>query len=122
MEQGVKRQESNPVIWIIGDNVLMDGVEACLQERQVTNLVRWDAVNPNLDVSKYASKPALVIFELDTPGSFILLDLLKDQPGVHLLGINQNCNQVIVLNSFTRKTQTMTDLYYIVEDVLGYGK
>lgn len=121
MEERTKSQESNPVIWIIGNSVLMDGVAACLEDRRVPNLVRWDAVDVYLDANLQASQPSLIIFELDTPGSYMLLDLLREQPGIYLLGINQNCNQVIVLNSYKKKTRTMTDLYQIVKDISGGG-
>jgi hypothetical protein len=115
----MKVQESRPIIWIVGNNVLMDGVVACLEERQITNLVRWDVCETQLDADLPAGQPILIIFPLDTPGSPLLLDLLKKQPGLHLLGIDQNCNQVIVLNSVMRETRTMTDLYQIIEEISG---
>lgn len=115
----MKVRESRPIIWIIGNNVLMDGVVACLEERQITNLVRWEISETQLETDLPASQPILIIFPLDTPGSSFLFDLLKDQPGLHLLGIDQNCDQVIVLNSFMRETRTMTDLYQIIEEISG---
>lgn len=117
-EKTIRSQESRPVIWIIGNNVLMDGVTSCLQERLVADLVRWDDLKFDLDTNLNVSNPILIIFELDHPGSYMLLHLLRERPGIQLLGINQNCNQVIVLNSLTRKTSKMTDLYQIVEKLL----
>ncbi len=122
MGQDISNQPSNSNIWIIGNTVLMDGVANCLEERQVKNLVRWDTLNTELDANLQTSQPGLIIFELDTPGSYMLLDLLKEQPGIQLLGIDRNSNQVIVLNSSRRKTRTMTDLYQIVKEVVYSGK
>lgn len=119
MQERTKSQESNPVIWIIGNSVLIDGVAACLEDRNVPNLVRWEAVDVDLDANMHTSQPNLIIFELDTPGSYMLLDLLREQPGIYLLGINQNCNQVIVLNSYKQKTRTMSDLYQIIKEISG---
>jgi len=119
MEKTIRSQESRPVIWIIGNNVLMDGVTGCLEERLVADLVRWDDLKFDLDTNLNASNPNLIIFELDHPGSYMLLHLLRERPGIQLLGINQNCNQVIVLNSLTRKNSKMTDLYQIVEKLLS---
>ena len=121
MGQKTESQVSRPIIWIIGNTVLMDGVAACLEERQITNLVHWDVLNADLDANLQASKPDLIIFELETPSTNMLLDLLKEQPGIQLLGLNQNCSQVIVLNSFQRTTRTMTDLYQVVQEVAGAG-
>jgi hypothetical protein len=111
--------ETRPVIWIIGNNVLMDGVTGCLQDGLAADLVRWEDLKFDVDRNLPESNPSLIIFELDHPGLHTLLHLLREQPGIHLLGINQNCNQVIVLNSFTRKTSKMTDLYQIVEKLLS---
>ena len=95
----------------------MDGVEACLKELRLTNLIRWDAINNEFNSYLKRHRPNLILFELDTPGSYILLDLLKEQPGIHLLGIDMECNQVLVMNSFQRQTRTMTDLYQIITEV-----
>lgn len=119
MERGTQKQDSSPIIWIIGNTVLMDGIAAGLEERQISNLRRWDAVNAELSADLNVFQPDLLIFELDTPGSYKLLDLLKEQPGINLLGIDRNCSQVIVLNSFQRKTRTMTELYEIVQEAAG---
>jgi hypothetical protein len=101
--------------------MLMDGVAACLQERQIPNLIRWDSLNIDLEANLRACKPTLIIFELDTPGSFILLDLLREHPGINLLGVDRGCDQVILLNSSMRKTRTMSDLHQIVKETLAGG-
>ncbi len=115
-------QESGATIWIVGNSVLMDGVAACLEERMVPNLVRWDTLPSDLAANLQRSHPGLIIFELDTPGSHLLLDLLSEHLGVHLLGIDQNCNRLIVISSFSRKTRTMTELYQIVSELVGGSK
>ncbi len=117
MTEKPRSRESCPVIWIIGNSVLMDGIAACLDDRRIPNLIRWEALDADLDINLHASQPNLILFELDTPGSYMLLDLLREQPGIHLLGIDQNCHQVLVLNSFIRKTRTMTDLHQIVDEI-----
>ena len=115
----IKSQASKPFIWVIGDSVLMDGVANCLEDRMVPNLIRWKSLNMDMNANLRASRPSLIIFEMDTPGSYILHDLLREQPGIHLIGLNQNCNQVIVLNSFKRNTRSLNDLYLIVQEVSG---
>jgi len=117
MTEKPRSRESSPVIWIIGNSVLMDGIAACLEDRKISNLIRWETLDADLDLNLHGSQPDLILFELDTPGSYMLLDLLREQPGIHLVGIDQNCHQVIVLNSFIRKTRTMTDLYQIVDEI-----
>ena len=119
MERGTQKQDSSPIIWIIGNTVLMDGIAAGLAERQIPNLRRWEGVNAEFNADLQLGGPDLLIFELDTPGSYALLELLKEQPGIHLLGIDRTCSQVIVLNSAQRKTRTMAELYHIVQETAG---
>jgi len=121
MELEPVEQKNSEAIWIIGNTVLMDGVEACLKELKLNDLVRWNAIHTDIDPYLRTHRPKLIIYELDTPGSYILLDLLKEQPGIHLLGIDLECNQVLVMNSFQRQTRTMTDLYQIVTEVSAIG-
>ena len=117
MEPETGRQDANPDVWIIGHTVLMDGIEASLRELTLTDLTRWDTIDGDLAKQLKTHHPDLIIFQLDTPGSNILLDLLKEKPGIHLLGIDPECNQVLVINSIQKQTQTMSDLYQIVSDV-----
>jgi hypothetical protein len=119
MEYGTVKRDSTPDVWIIGNTVLMDGVEACLRDLKLNNLIRWNGINADLDKNLNAHRPDLIIFERNTPGSYILLNLHKEKPGIHLLGIDLECNQVLVMNSFQIQARTMTDLFQIVKEVSG---
>ena len=111
--------ESRPAILVIGSNVLMEAVANCLEDKMVSQLIRWDCINFDLKATLQVLLPGLIIFEVDTPGQYMLLDLLREHPGIHLLGINQDSNQVIVLSSVQRNILTLTDLYNIVKEIAG---
>jgi hypothetical protein len=119
MENSRKKPDSVGSIWIIGKNVLMDGVTACLEDQKVPDLVRFDDINVNSVKKLRMEQPILIIFELDTSNSHYLIDLLRQRPDIHLLGIDQDCNQLIVFNSFTRKALTISSLYQIVKEISG---
>ena len=119
MQYSTVVEDSNPVVWIIGNTVLMDGVEACLRELRMENLVRWNAVSADFEKNLKAYHPKLIIFERDTPGTNSLLYMLEENPGTHLLGIDLECNQVLIMNSFQIQTRSMSDLHRIVQDVAG---
>ena len=121
MQSRTDERNSLPGVWIIGNTVLMDGVEACLRELKLDNLVRWSAIGADFDHDLKASHPTVIIFERSTPGSYELLQLLKENPGIHLLGIDLECNQVLVMNSYQIQTRTMGDLHQIVQDITGGG-
>ena len=49
MQYSTAVEDSNPVVWIIGNTVLMDGVEACLRELKMDNLVRWNLISAEFE-------------------------------------------------------------------------
>ena len=119
MENTREKPASMGTIWIIGNSVLMDGVTACLEDRMVTNLVRFDSMNVDPVKRLRSGQPVLIIFELDASNSNHLIDLLRQRSDIHLLGIDQDCNQLIVFKSSTRKALTISSLYQIVKEVSG---
>jgi len=114
-------EDSPPVVWIIGNTVLMDGVESCLRELKMDNLVRWNAISAEFEKNLKAYHPDLIIFERDAPGASNLLNLLAENPGTHLLGIDLEFHHVLVMKSFQIQARSMSDLHRIVQDVAGGG-
>jgi hypothetical protein len=112
-------EATSPVVLIIGNTVLMDGIEACLQELQMDNLVHWNAISAEHEKDLKACHPKLVIFDRDAPSASILLNLLKETPGTHLLGVDCKCHHVLIMNSFQIQTKSMSDLQRIVQDIAG---
>jgi hypothetical protein len=119
MQYSTAVESASPVVFIIGNTVLMDGVEACLQELQINNLIHWNAINAESETDLKAYHPKLIIFERDAPSTSILFNLLKDNPGTNLLGVDCNCHHVIIMNSFQIQTRSMSDLQRIVQDLAG---
>lgn len=104
-------------VWVVGRSILMDGIATYLGESEFSSLVQWETINDDFLQNIEMNMPIVIIFELDDPGASIFLDLLRDRPGVHLLGIDQYCDKVIVLNSIQRKTRTMADLFQIIHEI-----
>jgi hypothetical protein len=121
MQTRTDERKSRPVVWIIGNTMLMDGVEGCLRELKFNNLIRRSAISADFAIDMKANYPDLIIFERNTPSSFNLLQLLTENPGIQLLGIDAESNQVLVMNSYQIQTRTMTDLYNIVMGISGGG-
>jgi len=122
MQYSMLVEAANPVVLIIGDTVLMDGVEACLRDLHMDNLVHWRAIHARFEEDLKACRPRLIIFERNTPDASVLINLLKDTPGIHLLGIDYECNHVVIMNSFQIQTRSMRDLQRIVQEAAGVKK
>lgn len=118
MEHSSVIEAASSVVLIIGNTVLMDGVEACLRELQLDNLVHWNAVSAEFEKDLKECHPRLIIFERDASSAGILLNLLKANPGTHLLGVDYTCNHVLIMNSFQIQTRSMRDLQRIVQDIV----
>jgi len=118
MSQQIKQnQDLMSEVWVVGHSILMDGIATYLGESEFSSLVRWESINDDFIQNIGLNLPIVIIFELDDPGSLMFLDLLRDRPGVHLLGIDRYCDKMIELNSIQRKTRTMTDLYKIISQI-----
>ena len=118
------RSQSNSgktLVWVIGTSLLMDGIASSLQGRKRKISLRKESIDPKLSARIQAKKPTLIIFEMVAPDSYLLLDLLRENPGIQLLGIDQTCSQVIILNSYQKQTHSMTELYQIVQEIATEG-
>jgi hypothetical protein len=122
MRQMEEDQKIKSMVWVIGDSLLMDGIAACLDEQYIPSLVRLNDLDADFELRYEANNPKLIIFELDSPCSCGLFDLLREQPGINLIGIDRNCDRVIVLNSLQRNTQSMTELFQLVNEITCGGE
>ena len=107
--------EKQPLVVLLGDSVLIDGVAAGLASRQVPKMVRIDTFTADIVERLESLEPDLIVFELDAPRSSSIFTLLRQQPGILLLGLDLDYSQVLVLNSHHHITPTMNDLYQIVQ-------
>ena len=105
--------KTRPMVLLAGDSVLIDGVAHCLRERQTMDVVRVDPAVADIKTCVMAISPDVIIFEMDTPQSQSILDLLPERSGTLLLGIDLTCNRVMVLNSRECVTRSMLDLYRV---------
>ena len=108
-----------PVVVVLGDSLLMEGVAVSLADCRQMSLVRIDSNLFDIWQQIDVLDPDVIVFELEIPHSPFVLSLLKERPGILLLGLDLECNRVIVLNSRQHFTQTMHDLCQIVEAETG---
>ena len=110
----------HPLVALLGDSLLMDGVTVSLRERQALYVVRLEPSGNDMGERLKSLRPDLIVFELDTPLSQSILSLLKEQNGIPLLGLDLTCSRVVVLNSRHHTPQTMSDLCQVVQDELDW--
>ena len=108
-----------PLIVLLGDSLLMEGVAMSLSGRRRMSVMRMDACLTDVGDRLRSLDPELIVFELNSPRAPSLLSLLREQPGTPLMGLDLDCSQVIVLNSSRHLTRTMRELGHLVQIKTG---
>lgn len=106
--------DQRPLVVLLGDSVLMDGVAVGLADRQALGVVRVEGSTLEIGERLRTLEPDLIVVELDNPQSPSILSLLREQPDTLVLGLELNCNRVLVLNSHQHAARTMTELFHVV--------
>lgn len=107
--------EQRPLVVLLGESLLMDGVAVSLADRKMLGTIRMDSDVADIRECLEALQPDLIIFELDAPQSPSILSLLREQPGILLIGLDLACSRAIVLNSRQQMTRTMSELCLMVQ-------
>jgi DNA-binding NarL/FixJ family response regulator len=108
-----------PLVVVLGDSLLTEGVAVSLANCPQMSLIRIDSNAFDIWQQINALNPNVIVFDLEIPHSPLIFSLLKEKPGILLLGLDLECNRVIALNSRQHFTQTMHDLCQIVEAETG---
>ena len=108
-----------PLVVVLGDTLLTEGAAISLANCSQISLICIDSNVFDIWQQIDTLNPDVIVFDLEIPHSPLILSLLKEKPGILLLGLDLECNRVIVLNSRQHFTQTMHDLCQIVEAETG---
>jgi hypothetical protein len=109
------------MVVLLGDSLLMDTVEASLEDNQSLGIARIDTAVTDAGTCLKSLAPDLIIFDFDAPHLQCVICYLRDHPGVPLLGLDVTCNKVIVLSSQQRTTLTADDLAQVILMQIFYG-
>jgi hypothetical protein len=108
---------NKPLVALLGNSLLIDGVAESLASRQTLNVIRIDSTDVGTSVKSL--QPDLIVYELESPQSSAILALLSEQPGSLLLGLDLSSSRVIVMNSQQHITRSMQDLYQVFQTEAG---
>jgi hypothetical protein len=111
--------EKRPLILILGDSLLMEGIAVSLAGCPQLSLIGIDYSEFDVWQKIDSLNPDAILFELEIPQSPLIFWLLKERPGILLLGLDLSRSRVIVLNSRQHCSKTMHDLCQIVEAETG---
>lgn len=107
--------DNRRLVVLVGDSLLMDTVEASLGESQEFGVMRMYTTVTDIAARLHSLSPDAIIFDWDVPHAGFVLAMLKQWPGVPLLGLDVTCSQVTVLCSEQHLTLTVDDLARVVK-------
>jgi len=95
---------------ILGESVLVDGIEIYLAEDPSFQVQRIYMNNddPLHSISEF--KPDAIIFPLSLPRMDEVLKQIWVMPSVRLVGLDTDCSQVLIMDRWLLKLTSMTDL------------
>ncbi len=102
------------LIVLIGDSLLLDTVEAGLDKSPPIGVMRIHAGVPNINERLQSLNPNLIIFDWDANNCHFILPLLRDQPGIPLLGLDITSSRAISLYSQEYAVYSIHELSRII--------
>ena len=103
------------LVVLLGDSLLMDAVEANLNDRDSLHLVRVRATGHAPGQRLNSLSPDLIIFDFDAIHFELLLPYMRNRPGLPMLGLDIHCNKIIALSSQQYPALNSDDLTRIIQ-------
>ncbi len=100
---------------IFGNSVFLAGIKVQLEQVPAFELITLEAVQTEVVDRIRACQPQAVIFDLTMGYPDFALSLLHEQPGLLLLGVDPNSNELLVLSSHPQQALSVSDLVQIIQ-------
>ena len=107
--------EERPKVVLVGDSMLVEAVAASLASWRTLAVIRLECDAVDIEECLRSLGPDVIIFELDSPPSPIVLSLLTKWSQILLIGLDLDSSRVIVLDSHPQVARTMNELYLVVQ-------
>jgi DNA-binding NarL/FixJ family response regulator len=109
------------LVVLFGDSLLMDTVEAGLEDSQDLGVMRIHTTVADVEERLKSLAPDLVILDLNTPHLAFIVPFLRDRPGIPLLGLDVTCSKVVALSSQQYLAFTADDLAELIRTQAANG-
>lgn len=113
------RQAEQPVVVLMGQSLLLDGVATSLAHSHLSDLVLLDTSGVDVEARLKSLHPSLILFDLSCSFTECLFHVLLEQPGAVLLGLDRDACQALLLSGSRHVTPTMSDLCQLVQQEAG---
>lgn len=112
---GVEKGVVVRVLGLCGESVLIDGIEASLQDSEGVEIVRLDTSQPDAVQVLGGLSPDIIIFDLTPSQLSCVFTFLQTHTDVVLIGLDIDCDQALFLSAEWRRLPTVADLMQAIE-------
>lgn len=103
-----------PYLILYGNSVFLAGIQAQLERYAGFELVTVEPRRPEVSELLRARRPYAVLFDLAMRPTDFPAFLLREQPGLMLIGLNASSNEMVVLSSHPVQALSVADLIEVL--------
>jgi hypothetical protein len=112
---GVEKVIGVRVLALCGESLLIEGIEASLQDREGVEIVRLNTSRPTAVQVPDKLSPDIIVFDLTPSQLSYVFTFLRTHTNVVLIGLDIDRDQALFLSGEWRKLPTVADLMQVVE-------
>ncbi len=105
----------NARLIIFGNSILLAGIKAQLEHASALELITMEATPTDIAVWSRACQPQAVLFDLTMGYPDFAVALLHDLPGLLLIGVDANSNELLVLSSQQEQAVAAADILDVIQ-------
>jgi hypothetical protein len=118
LDSRIKREAhmvANSRLVVYGNSVFLAGIKAQLEHADELELITMDVAPTDVAGWVLACQPQVVLFDLSMGYPDFAVALLHEQPGLLLIGVDPNSNELLVLSSHQEQAVAMADLLKVIQ-------
>lgn len=105
---------------VYGTSLNLAGIAASLKTQMGLEVIGVDAHLPNATRRLSQLRPAVIAFDLSDPDTSLDIAILREQPGLLLIGMDPANDELLVLSSRPQKVLSVAGLVEIIQQQ-GHG-
>jgi hypothetical protein len=106
---------ANSRLVVYGNSVFLAGIKAQLEHAPELELITMDATPPDVVDWVHACQPQVVLFDLTMGYPDFAIALLHELPGLLLIGVDPNSDELLVLACQQERAVAVADLLRVIQ-------
>ena len=106
--------EKHRQVAVYGNSLNMAGIVASLKTDPTLEILCVNPDSPDARKSLDENNLAAIVFELSDPALKLDVAVLRDRPGLLLIGVDPSMDEVLVLSSYPEQVLSVADLVKVI--------